>query len=347
MDENAAGRNTRKTFENGTTIDDFTIIGLLGQGGFGDVYKVRDNSGAIYAMKTENMYAAKQGLSKEIRCLKTVQGPGVPKIIAHGSDDETNYLVMEMFGPSLGQIRKMHSNSIAMRIALFLSIEMLKSIQLFHSRGYIHRDIKPSNFLLKKDRKNPLVLIDFGLCKPYINLDTHELLPPSDKSRFIGTKKYASVNSHRNQDLARRDDLISWFYSVIEMFRGKLPWHRVRDKDEMLAFKERMSGEDLCRPMPRQFLSVWTYINSLSFYAEPEYEYMSGMLFQVCSQFQYHIESFDWVKYYDDHMPKPENEENGDANHSSSDNSKKEQHQTNNNSSQVIAEPGCAACIVY
>ena len=48
-------------------------------------------------------------------------------------------------------------------------------------------------------------------------------------AQFRGSSKYASVNTHQNEDQGRRDDLWSMFYLLVEVLDGELPWTEVRD----------------------------------------------------------------------------------------------------------------------
>ncbi len=79
------------------------------------------------------------------------------------------------------------------------------------------------------DRQRTLYIIDFGLARQYRDRHTLELIPSRGHVRgFRGTPRYASVHVHREQDLARRDDLWSLLYILIEFCVGDLPWGQYR-----------------------------------------------------------------------------------------------------------------------
>lgn len=64
-------------------------------------------------------------------------------------------------------------------------------------------------------------MIDFGLARRFVDEEgTH--LPERHDASFRGSKTYASVHAHYNQDLSRRDDLWSWFYILVELVDGEL-----------------------------------------------------------------------------------------------------------------------------
>jgi len=76
---------------------------------------------------------------------------------------------------------------------------MIKALNFFeqmHNNFYIHRDIKPENILVgNNNNPHQLFIIDFGLSKKYIVDYSHIKWNLKDQ-RFIGTPKYASINTH-------------------------------------------------------------------------------------------------------------------------------------------------------
>lgn len=107
---------------------------------------------------------------------------------------------------------------------------MLRSIQAIHQKGILHRDIKPGNFLIRPSKSYPIVLIDFGLARPFLDPRNGQMIPPRDKPGFVGTRAYASINAHAGKELGRRDDLYSWFYCLLRIHKGKLPWKNEFEK---------------------------------------------------------------------------------------------------------------------
>jgi tau tubulin kinase len=95
---------------------------------------------------------------------------------------------------------------------------MLVAIENVHSVGIIHRDIKPSNFVMGRtsEDKNNVYLVDFGLAKEHLDMQTNMPLIPRGNTDFRGTIPYASIHAHLKQELSRRDDLWSFFFVVLE-----------------------------------------------------------------------------------------------------------------------------------
>jgi serine/threonine protein kinase len=298
----ASSRADRVIFSAGTVISGYTVVSLLGQGGFGDVYKVSDPSSSFFALKTEFKDARKQALLLEVECLLQCNSPSFPRVYAHGETDIVRYYVMDIFGCSLGDVRKSHFNIFTSETAIFIAIEMLRVIERLHAQGFIHRDIKLSNFLLNRSTEFPLILIDFGLGCRYTDPETGQHLPQED-GRFRGTKRYASLNALHRLGLGRRDDVISWFYALIEMYKEKLPWASLKTAEDVAAAKETISIRTLCstsiRPAPQQLLSIWTKISALKYEDTPPYQAIINLLLNwLSTSFFAGPADFAWDEFY-------------------------------------------------
>ena len=306
MAEDAYSRENRITFEPGSIIGGFKIVKLLGQGGFGDAYLVTEeppkqlNLKGKLAMKTEYLSAPKQALNEEVNMLNQIKGECFPRVFYKGETDNVRFCIMPAYGKSIGAVRT-ERRTLRVITAVPIWSEMLKIIEKLHNQGFVHCDIKPSNFLLQNDPENPLVLIDFGLAMRYMNPVTHKLYPQPESFRFVGTKKYASIHVIQHEGVCRRDDLLSWYYSLIEILRGKLPWHAIRDREEMLEAKLSTSLNQLfTSEMPvNQLTAIWDYLNTLEYESTPNYEYLQEKLEEMkgTSSVSY-ANGFDWMSFY-------------------------------------------------
>ncbi len=74
----------------------------------------------------------------------------------------------------------------------------LDALDFVHSHGIVHCDIKPGNLMLGAAERSPgrVRLIDFGVCRPFRNLVTHEHLPDNGITHTLGTTAYVSMNNH-------------------------------------------------------------------------------------------------------------------------------------------------------
>jgi hypothetical protein len=96
--------------------------------------------------------------------------------------------------------------------------------------------------------------------------------PPRDQSGFRGTARYASINAHLAKDLARRDDLWSLLYMLIEFATGILPWRRIKDKDQVGEMKIRCNTPELVADLPKEFLLLWEHLQTLRYEDTPNYD---------------------------------------------------------------------------
>ncbi|OHT11796.1 Casein kinase I hhp2 [Tritrichomonas foetus] len=289
----------RVRFQEGKMIDQFRVGKHIGSGGYGDIYSVYDtnNNDKLCAMKIEFLAAEKQGLLDEIRIMKTLKGSlYFPALIAEGIiKDEFRYLVMELLGPSLSTMRRiLVHRRFTLYSTLKLSIEMLNSIEEFHRKGFIHRDIKPGNFLIRSSSKYPICLIDFGLSEPLFDVDTHKHIKPNPHAGFTGTCRYASLNAHAEKQQSRRDDLWSWFYSLIELIESKVPWPGSRDRELTIEMKKTMSPSELCQSLPQPYVDIYKYIVKLKFKEKPDYHWIRHKIREAIRNLSLSDPKYDW-----------------------------------------------------
>lgn len=107
-----------------------------------------------------------------------------------------------------------------------------------HNKFYIHRDVKPENFMNgRKEYKDVLYLIDFGLCKRYKDPKTGEHVKYINNRRLNGTARYASIHALEGYESSRRDDLEGLCYVLVYFLNGHLPWGRIKNKNKQERYK--------------------------------------------------------------------------------------------------------------
>ncbi|KAK5985248.1 Serine/threonine-protein kinase, partial [Trichostrongylus colubriformis] len=204
---------------------------VIGDGGYGTVFLSEDGSKPV-AVKTEKY--SKSMLHIEVAVLKAANAAKAKhfcELIDYGSNKpEYVYVVMTLLFKDLHKLRsEMHEKKFTPGTSIRLSLQSLRAIEELHKIGYISRDIKPGNFApgQRCNKQSKIIfLYDFGLARKYCDKDG-KLIPPRKDVGWRGTTRYGSLIAHQKQDLARRDDVESWFYMTVEMIRGTLPWRLV------------------------------------------------------------------------------------------------------------------------
>ncbi|KAH0795543.1 CK1 family protein kinase [Histomonas meleagridis] len=281
-------------------INNYRVIKMIANGGFGSVFFVRENgSNQPFAMKIEKTNRRTSQFDIEYSVLRQIQGSlYFPKLYSHGSFHQNNYIVMELLGPSLSRLMSsLPNNRYSISTTLRLGMEMVCMLREFHSRGFVHRDIKPSNFLVRYKNPTPLCLIDFGLAKRFINPSTGKPHQQNTVSCFIGTAKYSSLNAHKKVDLGPRDDMISWFHTMIEMLNGELPWNNAHDKEGIMKMKEAISPAELTKNAPKEFENIILSLLQLNYEDLPDYDMILLELSQALRDIgKESSDPYDWEK---------------------------------------------------
>lgn len=258
------------------------IVGpRIGKGAFGEIYLVQDShTRSYYAMKVEPKRTKRRVLDFEIQIMKQLHSYSFPAYISAGRSQNFTFLVMEFLGPSLSTIRKrLPYGSFSLSTALRAAYCTLQNIEELHNNGIIHRDIKPSNILLRHDRLHPFALIDFGLSRLYKDLSTNEIYPPRKKPGFRGTVIYASIHAHNQEELSRRDDIISWFYMLLDLIHPHfLPWRTAAHKELIADIKRKIDMVELSSEISPHLANIWQMINLLQFADEPNYDGIRSIL---------------------------------------------------------------------
>ncbi|XP_075554261.1 tau-tubulin kinase asator isoform X1 [Dermacentor variabilis] len=277
------------------------VVKKIGGGGFGEIYEGLDLvSKELVALKLESAKQAKQVLKMEVAVLKKLQGrEHVCRFIGCGRNDRFNYVVMQLQGKNLAELRRSQPRgAFSLSTTLRLGLQILRAIQSIHEVGFLHRDVKPSNFAMGRTHHSSrkVYMLDFGLARQYVTT-TGEVRPPRAAAGFRGTVRYASVNAHKNKEMGRHDDLWSLFYMLVEFVNGQLPWRKIKDKEQVGLMKEKYDHRLLLKHLPSDFRQFLEHISSLDYYDRPDYPVLAG-LFEHCMKRRGVRDSdpYDWEK---------------------------------------------------
>jgi casein kinase 1 epsilon len=291
-------------------IGGFCLKKKIGGGSFGEIYKAENiTNGNEIAVKIENYNIQNPQLFKESKFYRFITGAlGFPEHVYYGIDGDLAIMAMELLGKSLADLLEQNQGKFSLKTVLMLADQMLARIEYVHLKGYIHRDIKPDNFAIGLGKKSQIVyLIDFGLCRRYIDLKTGQHISYHEGRELTGTARYSSIPTHLGIEQSRRDDIESLFYVLIFMLKGRLPWQGLKapnQKKKNLMISEikcTTSVERLCEGIPKEFAILLEEIKRLGFQDTPNYTKYRQTLRELFIKEGYVYDSvYDWNVRKDD-----------------------------------------------
>ena len=216
----------------GDQIEHYTLIEILGEGGFGLVWRAEQSRPVRrkvalkiikLGMDTREVIAR---FEAERQALAVLDHPNIAKVFDAGSTPTGRpFFVMELVrGAPLTKYCNEQSLTLPERLTLFA--EVCRAVQHAHQKGIIHRDLKPSNLLVTLvDGKPVPKVIDFGIAKATgaSRLTENTLVTRVD--RLMGTPAYMSPEqAEPGMDIDTRTDIYSLGVVLYELLTGQVPY---------------------------------------------------------------------------------------------------------------------------
>jgi Tol biopolymer transport system component/predicted Ser/Thr protein kinase len=221
----------RMPLTSGTKLGPYEIVSPIGAGGMGEVYRARDTRlDRTVAIKVLPAHLAdtpdaKQRFEREARAVSALNHPNICTLFDVGSQDSTEYLVMEYIeGETLAT--RLEKGALPLDQSLRIGIEVADALDKAHRAGIIHRDLKPGNIMLTKSGAK---LLDFGLAKATLPLASGGTLtamatrttPMTQAGMIVGTFQYMSPEQVEAKELDARSDIFSFGSVLYEMLTGR------------------------------------------------------------------------------------------------------------------------------
>jgi Tol biopolymer transport system component len=222
----------------GTRIGPYEIIGPIGAGGMGEVYRAMDtNLGRAVAIKTvPEIFAGDPDrlarFEREAKTLAALNHPHIAQIYgvekrASGAVGAHTVLVMEYVeGEDLS--RAMSRGPLPPETVIGIARQIAGALEAAHEQGIVHRDLKPANLKLRPD--GTVKVLDFGLAKvldansgsSVAALDSSPTLTAqgTELGVVLGTAAYMAPEQARGRPLDKRADIWSFGVIVFEMLSG-------------------------------------------------------------------------------------------------------------------------------
>ena len=236
MESKGANTKAGHPLSSGAQLGSYEVIGLLGSGGMGQVYKARDTRlDRFVAIKIVNdQFSAR--FEREARAVAALNHPNVCTLYDIGP----NYLVMEFVaGQSLAA--HLRDGPIGDDAVLRYGIQIAEALAVAHAKGIVHRDLKPDNVLITPDDR--VKLVDFGLAymtttrlsEPLDEAATTYGPPVTQPGTVMGTFPYMSPEQVRGENAEPTSDIFSLGSLLYEAISGRRVFARPSAAETMSA----------------------------------------------------------------------------------------------------------------
>ena len=227
----------------GTKLGPYEILGTLGAGGMGDVYRARDTRlGRDVAIKMLPEALAQDAdrlrrFEQEARTIAALSHPNILGIHDIGTHDGAPFLVSELLeGQTLRE--KLEAGPLPARRAIEYALGIAHGLAAAHDKGIVHRDLKPENVFITRDGR--VKILDFGLAKLASPTQSHETLltltsPATLPGVVMGTVGYMSPEQVRGDPTDARSDIFSFGAVLYEMLSGQRAFRRDTSAETMTA----------------------------------------------------------------------------------------------------------------
>lgn len=204
-------------FISGTVIADrYRIVGLLGKGGMGEVYRADDlKLEQTVALKflprhVENNAEALRRFIGEVKAARKVSHQNICRVFDIGEVDGKHFISMEFIdGDDLSVLLKRIGRFPSER-AVEISRQICFGLHAIHTEGLVHRDLKPANVII--DSSGRPRITDFGIAEFENELSGHEIR--------VGTPAYMSPEQIEGREVTKKSDIYSLGLLLYEIFTG-------------------------------------------------------------------------------------------------------------------------------
>jgi serine/threonine-protein kinase len=231
----------------GSSLAQFRITGVLGEGGMGVVYEATDEK----LRRTVAIKVLPEGFARdeerrarflrEARSLAAVTHGNIATVYDVGDADGRLFIVMERVeGRSLRDL--LGEGPLPLPRALHVARGVARGLTKAHEKGVVHRDLKPDNVMLTDDGE--VKILDFGLAKLLVEEASRDAktlahdqtaLQDTEEGRVLGTPGYMSPEQTKGQGIDLRTDIFSFGVVLYEMLAGDAPFHGATSFDVLVS----------------------------------------------------------------------------------------------------------------
>jgi hypothetical protein len=231
----------------GSRLGPYEIVGALGAGAMGQVYRATDTRlGRAVAIKVLWPRLAsdpdqRARFEREARAVSSLNHPHICTLYDVGETGDTQFLVLEYLeGETLAA--RIARAALPIDQALRYAIEICDGLDRAHRQGLTHRDLKPANVMLTPSGTK---LLDFGLAKPRTVVTSApgevatQLSPVTIEGTILGTIEYMAPEQVEGREADARSDIWAFGCVLYEMVTGVRPFHGATPASVVAAILER------------------------------------------------------------------------------------------------------------
>jgi len=227
----------------GTKLDGYEVLGLLGAGGMGEVYRARDPAlKREVAIKVLPSFVSRDPdrlhrFEQEAQAAAALNHPNILAVYQFGVFEGAPYLVSELLeGGTLRQV--LQRGPLPVRKTIDHAVQIAHGLAAAHEQGIVHRDLKPENLFVTKDGR--IKILDFGLAKliqtqPDSDGNAPTMTSGTDPGMVMGTAGYMSPEQVRGKGVDHRTDIFAFGAILYEMLTGTRAFHRTTSAETMTA----------------------------------------------------------------------------------------------------------------
>ena len=228
------------TLTSGTKIGHYEILGPLGAGSMGEVYRARDSRldrEVAIKILPELVSSEPQRLRRfeiEAKAAAALNHPNILAVYQMGSYEGVPYLVSELLeGRTLTEV--LRRGPLPLRKVIDYGIQIAQGLAAAHEKGIVHRDLKPDNLFVTREGR--IKILDFGLAKVTPLKESAANLAPTVTMAGVamGTVGYMSPEQVRGQATDHRTDIFALGAILYEMVMGKRSFLRPTEADTISA----------------------------------------------------------------------------------------------------------------
>jgi Flp pilus assembly protein TadD/TolB-like protein len=215
----------------GTRLGSFEVLGPLGAGGMGEVYRAhdkrldRDVAIKVLPESFARDPARAARFEREARLLAAINHPAIAAIYGAEELDSVRCIIMELVpGETLAE--RLTQGALPLGETLGIARQIAEALEAAHEKGVVHRDLKPSNIKITPEEK--VKVLDLGLAKA-MEVPSGDDLSQSptlagDQTRpgvILGTVEFMSPEQARGKSVDKRTDIWAFGCILYEMLSGR------------------------------------------------------------------------------------------------------------------------------